>query len=82
MNIFLFLISQFNTNNTSNKMPVRLDKKEKTYFETYIRKAYPYVIFACVIILCVLLFIALVKYGHSFSTEANTYEHLQQITIG
>lgn len=81
MNIFLFLISQFNTNNSSN--PVRLDKKEtKTSFETYIRKACPYVLLVCTIILVILVFIALVKYGHSFSTEANTYEHLQQITIG
>ena len=66
---------------SSNNNPARLHKQEKgTSLNQFCRKICPYVIIACVIIICVLLFIALVKYGHTFSTEANNYEHLQQIT--
>ena len=70
-----FLYSGFFSHQASSKRPARLDKKQqnKISFETLCRKACPYILFACGIILCVLLFIALVKYGHSFSTEANNY---------
>ena len=70
-----FLYSSFFSHQkTSKSNPVRLDKQQnKMSFETLCRKACPYILFACGIILCVLLFIALVKYGHSFSTEANNY---------
>ena len=76
--IFLSIFfSRFNNKTTSNV--VRLDKVEKSPFEQTCEKVCPYIILACIIILCVLLFIALVKHGHTLSTEANQYEHLQQI---
>lgn len=75
--IFILIFSQFNTKKTSNV--ARLDKVEKSPFEQTCEKVCPYIILTCIIILCVLLFIALVKHGHTFSTEANQYEHLQQI---
>ena len=53
---------------------VRLEKVErKSRFEQVCDRACPYIILACLIILGVLLFIVLVKYGHSLSTEANNY---------
>ena len=80
MKFLILLFSLINSQTTSNN-PARLHKQEKgTSLNQFCRKICPYVIIACVIIICVLLFIALVKYGHTFSTEANNYEHLQQIT--
>lgn len=74
MNIFLFLMTIFSQFNTSSRdTPARLNKKENTSFQEYCRKICPYVIITCVIILTVLLFIALLKYGHAFSTEANQW---------
>ena len=75
--IFLSIFSRFNTQSSN---VARLDKKvPKSPFDEFCEKVCPYIILACIIILCVLLFIALVKHGHTFSTEANQYEHLQQI---
>ena len=76
LKIFISIFSQFNTQSSN---VARLDKVEKSPFEQTCEKVCPYIILACIIILCVLLFIALVKHGHTFSTEANQYEHLQQI---
>lgn len=59
--------------------PARLNKVEKTRFEKWCIKICPYIIVACIIILCVLFSIALVKYGHFLSTPENTYEHLSEI---
>ena len=85
VNIFLFIVmtflSHFNFPPDPSNRPVRLEKKEvESSFEKNCRKACPYILLVCVIIFSVLLFCILVKYGHSFSTEANQYEHLQQIT--
>ena len=75
MNIFLFLMtifSQFNL--SSGDVPARLDKKTKSTFQEYCDRACPYVIISCLIILSVLLFIALARYGHAITgTEANQY---------
>lgn len=80
--LFLILISLFNLN-TSKSEPVRLQKKEDSIqLDSICRKICPYVLIACVIIISVLLFVVLVRYGHAFSTEANHYEHLTQITTG
>ena len=47
---------------------------EMTRFEYYCRKIAPYVIIVCVIILTLLIFIALVKYGANWTgTESNIY---------
>ena len=70
--IFLSIFfSRFNNKTTSNV--VRLDKVEKSPFEQTCEKVCPYIILACIIILCVLLFIALVKHGHTLSTESNLW---------
>lgn len=82
MNIFMTIYSLINLLNlsSSKEEPVRLEKKEPiTTFEMVCHKACPYVIIICLIVLCILLFLALARYGHVFSTEANHYEHLQQI---
>jgi len=76
--LFLILISLFNLN-TSNKVePARLEKKEKHSiqlgFESTCEKIAPYVLVACIVIISVLLFIVLVKYGASVTgTEANHF---------
>ena len=82
MNIFMTIFSLLNSLNlsSSKEEPVRLEKKEPiTTFEMVCHKICPYIIIICLLILGVLLFLALAKYGHVFSTEANHYEHLQQI---
>lgn len=58
-----------------------LDKGvEMSKFEYYCQKIAPYLILACILILCVLIFIALVKYCKLwFITPQNSYEHLTQI---
>ena len=55
--------------------PIQLEKVEtKSSFEKTCEKVCPYILLVCMIILCVLLFIALVKYGHAITgTEANGY---------
>ena len=78
--LFHVLLNNLSQSKTS-KGPVRLEKVEKSTFEKTCEKICPYVIIIGIIIICVLLFVALVKYGHAFSTEANRYEHLQQIVI-
>ena len=73
MHILTFLsifFSRFNNNTTSN---VRLEKVEKSPFEQFCERICPYVILSFIIILMVFLFITLLKYGHTFSTEANQY---------
>lgn len=59
----------------NNSNVVRLEKKEsKSKFEVFCERICPYVIVACVIIICALLFVALVKYGHVITgTESNQY---------
>ena len=80
--LFHVLLSNLSQFKTSKVEPARLSKRvEKSTFEQFCNKICPYVIIIGIIIICVLLFVALVKYGHAFSTEANRYEHLQQIVI-
>ena len=80
--LFHILLSNNFSRSTSKVEPARLSKRvEKSTFEKTCEKICPYVIIIGIIIICVLLFVALVKYGHAFSTEANRYEHLQQIII-
>lgn len=52
-----------------------LDKGvEMSKFEYYCQKIAPYLILTCILILCVLMFIALVKYGANWTgTEANQF---------
>ena len=85
MNIFMTIFSLLNSLNlsSSKEEPVRLEKKEPiTTFEMVCHKICPYVIIICLLILGVLLFLALAKYGHILSTEANHYERLSQIVTG
>ena len=85
MNIFMTIFSLLNSLNlsSSKEEPVRLEKKEPiTTFEMVCHKICPYVIIICLIVLCILLFVALAKYGHILSTEANRYERLSQIVTG
>ena len=80
--LFHILLSNNFSRSTSKVEPARLSKRvEKSTFEKTCERICPYVIIIGIIIICVLLFVALVKYGHAFSTEANRYEHLQQIVI-
>ena len=69
--IFISIFSQFNTKKTSNV--ARLEKVQKSPLEQFCERVCPYIILTCIIILCVLLFIALVKHGHTLSTEANVW---------
>ena len=69
--IFISIFSQFNTKKTSNV--VRLEKVQKSPLEQFCERVCPYIILTCIIILCVLLFIALVKHGHTLSTESNVW---------
>jgi len=73
--VFTSIIFILITQNNSNSNPVRLEKKEsKSKFEVFCERICPYVIIACVIIICALLFVALVKYGHAITgTESNQY---------
>ena len=83
MNLHFLITALLNHHTSSKREPVRLEKKtELTTFEMVCHKICPYIIIACVIILCVLLFVALAKYGHILSTEANRYERLSQIVTG
>lgn len=84
MNITTLIItiySLFNLNASKESEPVRLQKKEKhSEFDEVCRKLCPYVLVACIVIISVLIVFVLAKYGYMFSTEANHYEHLTQIT--
>ena len=77
----LNILSLFTGQTTSKKSePVRLAKKENCsiQLDSVCRKICPYVLVACVIIISVLLFVVLVRYGHVFSTEANNwYYHME-----
>ena len=77
MNIFMTICSLnlLNLSQNSSKEPVRLQKKEElTTLDKVCHKICPYIIIICLLILGVLLFLALAKYGHVFfSTEANNY---------
>ena len=58
----------------SNVNQVRLEKVEdKSQFEQFCETICPYVIFLGCLVLAALIFIALVRYGHMLSTEANNY---------
>ena len=51
---------------------------EKTVFENFCDKIAPYVIIVGVLIICALLFIALVKYGANITgTEANVWQRME-----
>ena len=83
MNLHFLITALLNHYTSSKREPVRLEKKtELTTFEMVCHKICPYVIIICLIVLCILLFLALAKYGHVFSTEANHYERLSQIVTG
>ena len=55
-----------------------LDKGvEMSKFEYYCQKIAPYIILFCIGLLCVLIFIALVRYGANLTgTEANTWQRM------
>lgn len=73
INILLIFFSQFNTK-PSNCNQVRLGKVEtKSKFEVFCERICPYVLLFGCLVLAALIFIALVRYGHMFSTEANNY---------
>ena len=82
MNILMtmyYIFSLILSNNSSKKEePVRLEKKEEHSiqlgFDSACEKMAPYVLIACIVIIRVLLFVVLVKYGASLTgTEANQY---------
>lgn len=51
---------------------------EKTVFENFCDKIAPYVIIAGIVIISVLLFVALVKYGANLTgTEANVWQRME-----
>lgn len=58
--------------------PVRLEKQEtKSKFQRWADKACPYIIIIGIILLAILLFIILIKYGGAwFSTPQNRWEHM------
>jgi hypothetical protein len=85
MNIFLCIMTIFLPfiKTQSSKEPARLDKIENrnTSFQILCKRACPYVLLICMIILVILLFVVLVRYGHAITgTEANQfYYHLNDI---
>ena len=76
--LFHVLLSNLSQFKTSKVEPARLSKKvEKSTFEKTCERICPYVIIIGIIIISALLFVALVKYGHMFSTESNAwYYHM------
>ena len=70
-----FMLTTLLSENISPRQnqPARLEKRKENTFITLLNKACPYIILACLIIFGILLFVALVKNGHVFSTEANNY---------
>ena len=89
LNILFIIFSPLNTPN--KREPARLNKKEngvtlklirenKNKVDEYCTRICPYILVTCVIIISVLSFVALAKYGRLwFSTPENHYEHLTQI---
>ena len=73
--LFHVLLSNLSQFKTSKVEPARLSKRvEKSTFEQFCERICPYVIIIGIIIICVLLFVALVKYGYSITgSEANGY---------
>ena len=72
--LFHVLLSNLSQFKTSKVEPARLSKRvEKSTFEKTCERICPYVIIIGIIIISVLLFVALVKYGYMFSTEANAW---------
>lgn len=72
--LFHILLSNNFSRSTSKVEPARLQKVEKSTFEKTCERICPYVIIIGIIIICVLLFVALVKYGYSITgSEANGY---------
>ena len=73
--LFHVLLSNNFSRSTSKVEPARLSKRvEKSTFEKTCERICPYVIIISIIIICVLLFVALVKYGYSITgSEANGY---------
>ena len=65
---------------SSSNHPARLQKKENSSVESFCKKACPYILIISLFILGILLFVALVKYGHAITgTEANEfYYHLNE----
>ena len=55
--------------------PARLKKKnEKSQFDKFCNTIAPYILVLCIILLTILLFVVLIKYGGpAFGTEANHY---------
>lgn len=60
-----------------NSEPVRLakvEKPQKTTFEEICLKIAPYVLFVCICLLIITIFVIMVKYGSNITgTEANGY---------
>lgn len=78
--IKLFYFLYFNLFPPKESSKVRLAKKEdKSSFDGLCQRACPYIILACLIILVITLFIALVHYGHCFSTEANNWYYNSKV---
>ena len=73
--LFHVLLSNLSQFKTSKVEPARLSKRvEKSTFEQFCERICPYVIIIGIIVICVLLFVALVKYGYSITgSEANGY---------
>ena len=73
--LFHVLLSNLSQFKTSKVEPARLSKRvEKSTFEKTCERICPYVIIIGIIVICVLLFVALVKYGYSITgSEANGY---------
>ena len=59
-----------------NSQPVRLAKQEteKSNFEKFCNRIVPYVLFICIVLLIITVFVVLIKYGGNITgTEANHY---------
>lgn len=53
---------------------------EKTTFENLCDKAVPYVLLAAIVILLILVFVVMVKYGANWTgTEANQWQQMELI---
>ena len=71
----ILLSNNFSRSNPSKVEPARLSKRvEKSPFEKTCERICPYAIIIGIIVICVLLFVALVKYGYSITgSESNGY---------
>lgn len=66
---FILVLFGYNFNK-----PARLEKQEpRNKYDAVFNRIAPYIIFFGIIILGLTLVVILIKYGHSFSTEANNY---------